>query len=81
MPKAVCSLSRKTFKEKAKPIRLQLVGSDDVITLTPRTFSTGSMGWFAGNAVLPVEIDGETVEVRFGINATIEGSKDLPPIS
>ncbi|KAH7646964.1 apicomplexan specific [Cryptosporidium bovis] len=48
------------FLEKAKIINLEIEGSGTKIPITPRKFSTGSVGWHFGNKIpLPVGNDTE----------------------
>jgi hypothetical protein len=73
--KTECPISRQQFEEHATPLKVTL-GSGSMM-LEPRSFSTGSLGWF-NNEKLTIEIDGVPVKVQCNVNFTVVGSKDLP---
>jgi hypothetical protein len=73
--KTTCPVTRKQFKEKAKPIEVVIDGNK--LTAAAREFSTGSLGWNISNK-MKIEVDGAPVTVQVGLNLTIVGSKELP---
>jgi hypothetical protein len=70
-----CPVTRKHFREKAKPITLQ-IGTMQLVAPV-KEFSTGSLGWYL-NGKMTVDLAGTIVEVQIGLNLTIVGSKELP---
>jgi len=68
-------LTRQVFREHATVLPCVLNGIP--LGITPKEFSTGSLGWYAGQKI-DVQLNGETVRVQVGINLTIVGSKELP---
>lgn len=70
-----CPISREQFRKDAKPLVVVVDGKQ--IIANAKEFSTGSLGWYAGDKVV-VTIDGVPVKVQVGINLTVVGSKDLP---
>ena len=73
--KTVCPVSRKEFKEHAKPLEVVINGIPMVADV--KEFSTGSLGWNI-NGKITVTINGKPVSVQVGMNLTLVGSKDLP---
>jgi hypothetical protein len=73
--KTSCPISRKQFKETAKPINVVINGKE--YTAIPKEFSTGSLGWNINDKV-QIDIGGTLVSVQIGMNLTVVGSKDLP---
>ncbi len=70
-----CAINRATFNEGAKPLIVEVDGRK--MALSPREFSTGSLGWFANEKSM-IEVGGEPVKVQIQVNVTVVGSKDLP---
>lgn len=81
MPKAVCPVTRGEFLEKAE--RLVVKIGDDEMKLTPKQFAASdkgsSLGWGYQGSV-SVQVNGKWVDAQVGLNITIKGSKELPPI-
>ena len=76
--KTVCPISRETFRAKA-PRSLPVTVNGKPLAAEYKEFSTGSMGWFLGGKVT-LEVDGVPVTVQVGLNLTLVGSKELPPL-
>jgi hypothetical protein len=70
--KRVCPITKDEFLAKAAPVAIKVNGQ--TVTLDPRTFSTGSFGWYFSGKV-SIEIDGKPVAVQCGLNLTVVGSK------
>mmetsp|Transcript_62525 Transcript_62525/g.116238 ORF Transcript_62525/g.116238 Transcript_62525/m.116238 type:complete len:200 (-) Transcript_62525:186-785(-) len=69
-----CNLMTKSmFAKKAEPLELIIAGKK--LKAAPKTFSTGSAGWFVSGKV-PVEVGGETVQVQCTLNLPVIGSKE-----
>lgn len=69
------SMSIEEFLEKSQTLSLSINGSSEKLAISPRQFSTGSVGWYYGGKVqLPV---GDDLEVlcQISINCTVVGSK------
>jgi hypothetical protein len=73
--KTVCPVSRKQFREHAKPLNLSELSG--IGALPVKEFSTGSLGWYE-NGKAEVTIDGVKCKVQVGLNVTLVGSKSLP---
>jgi hypothetical protein len=73
--KTICPVSRKEFKEKAKPVEVVIDGNK--LVGAAREFSTGSLGWNISNK-MTLQVGDKSVTVQVGLNLTIVGSKDLP---
>lgn len=73
--KTSCPITRAEFREKAKPITVQ-IGNIPLVAEV-KEFSTGSLGWYL-NGKTTIEINGTPVSVQIGMNLTIVGSKELP---
>jgi hypothetical protein len=73
--KTHCPISRQEFREKAKPIRVQL--DNHALVANVKEFSTGSVGWFASGK-MDVDVGGKLVTVQIGLTVTAVGSKELP---
>ncbi len=75
-PKAAkCPISRKQFKEHAKPMMIQV--GDSKLVANVKDFSTGSFGFY-NNDKMVVMIDGVPCKAQVAVNITIVGSKELP---
>ena len=70
-----CPVTRKQFEDKATPVKVTIAGQDRV--LLPRTFSTGSLGWYLSEKLV-VEVDGKQVKVQAAVSLIAVGSKELP---
>lgn len=70
-----CPITREQFG-KAIPVTVR-IGETAVLVASPKFFSTGSMGWYAGDKAT-IMVDGVPVKVQVGLNLTVVGSKDLP---
>ncbi|OII74663.1 uncharacterized protein cubi_00216 [Cryptosporidium ubiquitum] len=69
------SMSVEEFLEKSQVLSLTINGSNEKLAISPRQFSTGSVGWYYGGKVpLPVGNDLEVV-CQVSINCTVVGSK------
>lgn len=69
------SMTIEEFLEKSQVLSLTINGSNEKLTISPRQFSTGSVGWYYGGKVpLPVGDDLEVV-CQVSINCTVVGSK------
>jgi len=73
-------LTRADFQQLATPIRFsleepELLQAPVRLSLTPRTFASGSVGWFSCTKV-PVTIGGRQISVQVQINFTAIGSKN-----
>ncbi|CUV04164.1 unnamed protein product [Cryptosporidium hominis] len=69
------SMSIEEFLEKSQTLSLSINGSSEKLAISPRQFSTGSVGWYYGGKVpLPV---GDDLEVlcQISVNCTVVGSK------
>jgi hypothetical protein len=73
--KTICPITRKHFKEHAKPLEVK-IGENSFLGEV-KEFSTGSLGWYL-NGKVNVNIGGTLVSVQIGMNLTIVGSKELP---
>ncbi len=81
MAKAVCPIGRKEFLEKAE--RLSVKIGDEEIKLAPKQFAAGDKGASLGyghQGKVTLKIDGKWVEAYVGLNVTLSGSKELPPL-
>jgi hypothetical protein len=70
-----CPISRKQFRENAKPVEVTINGVP--LLAEVKEFSTGSLGWYL-NGKTTVSVGGTPVAVQIGLNLTIVGSKELP---
>jgi hypothetical protein len=68
-----CPITREHFMGAAVALSVTLPQGD--MLATPRSFSTGSFGWYAGGKQ-QVKVDGKWVTVQVGITMTVVGSKD-----
>ena len=75
MAKTTCPITRKQFREAAKPVVVTINGAEQLADV--KEFSTGSLGWYL-NGKIPLEVGGIRVQVQIGLNLTIVGSKELP---
>ncbi|KAJ1605395.1 apicomplexan specific protein [Cryptosporidium canis] len=69
------AMSIDEFLEKSQILSLTINGSNEKLAISPRQFSTGSVGWYYGGKVpLPV---GDDLEVlcQVSVNCTVVGSK------
>ena len=73
--KSTCPVSRATFREHAKPVRV-MIGEVPMMAEV-KEFATGSLGWYL-NGKTTIDINGVAVSVQIGMNMTIVGSKELP---
>jgi hypothetical protein len=65
-------ISPDEFIKNAKSLQLTVDGQS--ISLDPRTFSTGSLGWnFSGK--LPIKVGDKTLKIQASINLMVVGSK------
>lgn len=67
-----CPVTKEQFLKSAKPLMISIDGKQQVASV--KEFSTGSLGWYAGEKVV-VEIDGVPVRCQVGLNITVIGSK------
>jgi hypothetical protein len=75
MAKTPCPISRNDFRDKAKPITIEIGSSS--LQAEPREFSTGSFGWYV-NGKAQIEVEGKSIPVQVGMNLIVVGSKDSP---
>jgi hypothetical protein len=75
--KRVCPINRKHFDVDAKPVTVVVDGKE--FRSQPKQFSTGSMGWNISEKVT-IKVGDELVDCQLGMNLTVIGSKDLPPM-
>jgi hypothetical protein len=73
--KTTCPVSRVEFREKARPITVNINGVP--LQAEVKEFSTGSLGWYL-NGKTTIEVGGKPVSVQIGMNLTVVGSKELP---
>lgn len=66
-------MSRQSFLEQA-PVMASQIG-DLVFDMKPRTFSSGSCGWFHGGKVA-IKVGDQEVWCQLGVNCTVLGSKE-----
>jgi hypothetical protein len=69
------ALTRESFRQHARPLAVQINGTP--VVAEAKEFSTGSLGWYAGQKVT-VLVGDTPVKVQVGLNLTVVGSKDLP---
>jgi hypothetical protein len=73
--KTTCPVSRVEFREKARPITVNINGVP--LQAEVKEFSTGSLGWYL-NGKMTIDVGGTPVSVQIGMNLTVVGSKELP---
>ena len=73
--KTTCPISRKQFREHAKPLPVKI--GDSTFEAQVKQFKPGSFGWYLGSK-MTVKVDGQDVTVQIGLNMAVVGSKDLP---
>ncbi|MBM4071456.1 MAG: hypothetical protein FJ271_21350 [Planctomycetes bacterium] len=73
--KTSCPISRKDFRDNAKPVPVKI--GEVPFLAEVKEFSTGSLGWYL-NGKTTIEVGGTAVSVQIGMNVTIVGSKELP---
>lgn len=66
-------MSRQAFLDKA-PVMASKIG-DMVFDMKPRTFSSGSCGWFHGGKVA-IKVGDQEIWCQLGVNCTVLGSKE-----
>lgn len=72
------SMSVEEFLDKSQILSLTINGSNEKLAISPRQFSTGSVGWYYGGKVpLPIGNDLEVV-CQVSVNCTVVGSKTWP---
>jgi hypothetical protein len=76
--KTACPVSREVFRAKA-PRTLAITINGKPVAAEYKEFNTGSMGWFL-NGKTTVDVDGVPCSVQIGLNLTLVGSKELPPL-
>ena len=77
--KTPCPVTRAQFG-KAPVVTVQFLVNGQVVaaqSATPRTFSTGSLGWYTGDKI-EVPVDGVPCKCTVGLNVTVVNSKELP---
>lgn len=81
MAKYVCPVGRKEFLDNAE--RLVVKIGDDEIKLAPKEFAASdkgaSLGW-GHQGKVTIKVNGKWVEAYVGLNVTLMGSKELPPV-
>lgn len=65
--------NRNEFMSKAEPLRIDLGGTTTFVS--PKQFSTGSVGWYT-NGKITVMVDGKPVVCAYSVNLTAVGSKE-----
>ena len=73
--KTTCPVTRKQFREHAKPLPVKI--GDSTFEAQVKQFKPGSFGWYLGGK-MTVKIDGHDVTVQIGLNMAVVGSKDVP---
>jgi hypothetical protein len=76
IPKTACPVTREQFRRTAQPVRVQI--GEQTLLAEPKEFSTGSLGFYAGQKVTLTLADGSRVVCQVGLNLTVVGSKELP---
>ncbi|CDJ42992.1 hypothetical protein, conserved [Eimeria tenella] len=66
-------MSRQSFLEKA-PVMNSKIGNL-IFQMKPRTFSSGSCGWFHGGKVA-IKVGDQEIWCQLGVNCTVLGSKE-----
>lgn len=66
-------MSRQSFLEQA-PVMSSRIG-DLAFDMKPRTFSSGSCGWFHGGKVA-IKVGDQEIWCQLGVNCTVLGSKE-----
>jgi hypothetical protein len=67
------TISKEAFTKNAKPMEIRL--GDRLLIASPKEFSTGSLGFYAGDKIRAFKIGDEMVDLQVGINITVIGSK------
>lgn len=67
-----CPITQTAFVANAQPVEVNVAGS--TLTATPKTFSTGSFGWYL-NGKVTIMVDGKPLIVQIGANLAVVGSK------
>ena len=65
-------ITGKKFLESGKAIQIDVDGN--TLRGEPRSFSSGSMGWYLGGKI-EIDVGGQTVWAQLGCNITIPGSQ------
>ena len=73
MAGTICPISLSDFVANAQPVEVQIAGS--TLTASPKTFSTGSFGWYL-NGKVTITVNGKPVIVQVGANLAVVGSKE-----
>jgi hypothetical protein len=73
--KVTCPVSRKQFREHAKPLPIKI--GDSSFEAQVREFKPGSFGWYLGGN-MTVKVAGQDLTVRIGLNLAVAGSKEAP---
>lgn len=71
--KPKCGLTPEEFLAAAQQLAVQVLGGGTVVA-EPKQFSTGSFGWGIASKVT-VTVGGKPVQVQFGGNLVVVGSK------
>lgn len=74
--KTPCNVTRKQFAEQARTTAIKV--GDTTIDADPRTFASGSLGWYVNGKAKIALADGTIVTVQVGANLTVVNSKELP---
>ncbi|KEP62991.1 UNVERIFIED_CONTAM: hypothetical protein HHA_216410 [Hammondia hammondi] len=67
-------MSKNEFLDKA-PVLASRIGDELLFDMKPRTFSSGSCGWFYGSKVA-IKVGKQEVWCQLGVNCTVLGSKE-----
>ena len=67
-----CPITQSAFVANAQPVEVSIAGS--MLTASPKTFSTGSFGWYL-NGKVTIMVDGKPLTVQVGANLAVVGSK------
>jgi len=73
MAKKACPIKKKDFLSGAQSMTVEVAGQ--TFDLSPRSFSSGSVGYYATGKV-SVVVDGVVVPLQLGLNLTVIGSKE-----
>lgn len=73
MAKKSCPIKKKDFLSGAQAMQVEVAGQ--TFQMEPRSFSSGSVGYYATGKV-SVVVDGKVIPLQLGLNLTVIGSKE-----
>lgn len=68
-------MTKSELKAPQKPIEFQLNGA--TVHLVPKEFSSGNVGWYAGEKLSIKLPNGEVVRCQLSMSLTVIGSKSM----